>query len=160
VRPPCLRILLPAAHLALLAVLLLQFSTPARGAEPAGKSAKPDAELRHSVVGTWHDEYQGRRTMTVRADGTATMLVQLQGWKAALYASELQFDMVWSIEAGRLKKRTTGGRPATRVKAILATLGDQTEEQILELTANRLLLLDRDGKRQYDWRRVPAPADP
>ncbi len=98
--------------------------------------------------------------MTVRADGPATMLVQLQGWKAALYASELQFDMVWSIDAGRLKKRTTGGRPAARVKAILATLGDQTEEQILELTADRLLLLDRDGKRQYDWRRIPALANP
>ena len=116
-----------------------------------------DAELRQGIVGAWEDDYQGHRTMTVRADGTATMVVRLQGWKAFLYASELQFEMLWSIDNGRMKKRTTGGRPAGKVKLILKALGDETEEQILELNADRLLLLDRDGKRQYDWRRV-APA--
>jgi len=32
-------------------------------------------------------------------------------------------------------------------------LGDQVDEPILELTEHRLLLLDRDGKTKYDWRR-------
>jgi hypothetical protein len=92
--------------------------------------------------------------MTVRPDGTATMIVQLRGWKAALYATRLRFEMTWSIEQGRLKKHTTGGEPPGKVKTILRMMGDRVDERILELTADRLLLLDQDGKRQYDWRRV------
>jgi hypothetical protein len=116
-----------------------------------------DAEFRRQVVGVWEDEYQGHRTMTMRADGTATMVVELHGWKATLYASKLVFEMTWSLEHGRLKKRTTRGEPAGRVKAILKLMGDRVDERILELTAQRLLLLDQDGKRQYDWHRVKDP---
>lgn len=115
-----------------------------------------DVEYRQRILGTWQDEYQGKRTMTVRVDGTATMLVQLHGWKAALYASSLRFEMTWSIENGQFKKRTTGGEPAGKVKAVLKMMGDHTSERILELTPKRLRLLDQNGKRQYDWRRVPS----
>jgi hypothetical protein len=115
-----------------------------------------DAQYRRQILGVWEDDYQGHRTMTVREDGTATMVVELQGWKARLYASRLVFDMTWSIEHGRLKKRTTGGQPSGKVKAILKLMGDRVDERILELTSERLLLLDQDGKRQYHWRRVKA----
>jgi hypothetical protein len=37
---------------------------------------------------------------------------------------------------------------------ILKTMGDTVDEEILELTEDRLLLLDQDGKTKYDWRRV------
>ncbi len=55
-----------------------------------------------------------------------------------------------------MKKHTLGGRPETKVKAILSMMGDRVDEPILELTEQRLLLLDADGKTQYDWRRTPA----
>jgi len=125
----------------------------ARAAEQADASSR-DAEYRRLVVGTWEDEYEGKRTMTVRADGTATMIVDLRGWKAALYASRLTFQMVWSIHDGRFQKRTTGGEPSGKVNAILKLMGDRVEERILELTQDRLLLLDQNGKRKYDWHRV------
>jgi hypothetical protein len=98
--------------------------------------------------------------MTVRADGAATMVVRLHGWKATLYASELRFEMLWSIQDGRMKKRTTGGTPAGKVRMILKALGDETEEKILEISDTRLRLLDRDGKRQYYWRRARTDAHP
>jgi len=113
-----------------------------------------DAHYRKLVLGTWTDEYQGKRTMTIRPDGTATMLVELDGVTSMVFASKLRFDMVWSIEEGRLQKRTVGGEPAARVRLILAMMGDRVDEPILELTAKRLLLLDADGKTKYDWRRV------
>ena len=91
--------------------------------------------------------------MTLQADGRGMMVVELSGLKATLFASRLQFDLVWSIEGGRLKKRTVGGEPQTAVQMILKTMGDQVDEPILELTEDRLLLLDRDGKTKYDWRR-------
>ena len=122
---------------------------------PASAPASEDnARLRKLVVGTWADEYQGKRTMTIRPDGTATMVVELDGLKAMMFASRLRFDMQWSVEAGRLKKRTVGGEPAGRVRLILVTMGDRVDEPILELTEQRLLLLDGDGKTKYDWRRI------
>jgi hypothetical protein len=35
-------------------------------------------------------------------------------------------------------------------------LGDTAEDTIVEITNDRLLLLDKDGKTRYDWRRVKA----
>jgi len=125
---------------------------------PAPASEDGDARLRKLVVGTWQDEYKGKRTMTIRQDGTATMVVELKGLTALMFASRLRFDMRWSIEAGRLKKRTVGGAPAGRVRLILETMGDRVDEPILELTEQRLLLLDADGRTKYDWRRVVPEA--
>ncbi len=113
-----------------------------------------DSKFRRMVVGTWTDTYQGKRTMTLNEDGTGTMVVELSGWRAALSAPRLRFDMVWSVEDGHLKKRTVGGEPAAQVQMILKTMGDRVDEPILELTKDRLLLLDSDGKTQYDWQRV------
>src|SRR5262249_17144213 len=56
-----------------------------RGSE--SEPAPSDVELRQRVLGIWEDEYQGHRTMTVRRDGTATMVVVLHGWKAKVYAA-------------------------------------------------------------------------
>jgi hypothetical protein len=135
---------------------------PATNASPPRDAGTPvtdapenaDQRLRRLLIGTWQDEYQGKRTMTVREDGTATMVVELSGWKATLLASRLQFEMTWTIEQRRLKKHTTGGEPAAPVALILETFGDSVDEPILELTQDRLLLLDRDGTTKYDWRRA------
>jgi len=136
-------------RLTLLLLSLLTLPIPFFSAEPIS-----DAEYRRGVLGIWEDDYQGHRTLTIRPDGTATMVVMLKGWKASLYASRLQFEMTWSIQGGHLKKRTTSGQPAGKVKTILAMMGDRVDEPILELTADRLLLLDQNGKKRYDWRRV------
>ena len=116
-----------------------------------------DQQSRRLIVGTWQDEYQGKRTMTLKEDGTGKMVVELDGMKAKLFAQRLEFDMVWSVEKGRLKKRTLQGEPAVTVQLILKTMGDRVDEPILELTQERLLLLDKDGKTKYDWRRVRKP---
>jgi hypothetical protein len=120
----------------------------------ASDPAAKDADYRRLVIGTWEDEYEGKRVMTVREDGTATMVVTLSGLKATLYAKQLRFDMVWAIANGRLKKKTTGGQPSGRVKLILKMMGDHVDEPILELSNDRLLLQDQNGKRKYDWRKV------
>ena len=122
---------------------------------PEGFDSSPggDKRLRKLALGTWEDDYQGRRTMTLREDGTGTMVVELSGLKATLFASKLTFEMEWSVRDGRMQKRTTGGEPAGRVKLILNMMGDRVDEPILELTDDRLVLLDKDGKTKYNWRR-------
>jgi hypothetical protein len=124
--------------------------------KPADKasSAERDEQSRRLIVGVWQDNYQGKRTMTLKDDGTGTMVVELSGLQATLFASRLEFDLAWSVDNGRFKERTTGGKPYLRVQAILKTMGDRVDQPILELTDDRLLLLDKDGKTKYDWRRV------
>lgn len=144
-------------RIALTVSALLMFACLA-AAEPisirAGATTGRDERLRRLAVGTWHDEFQGKRTMTLREDGTGTMLVELSGMRARLVAERLTFDMIWSVEQGRLKKRTLGGEPAVPVRWILKTMGDHVDEPILELTDQRLRLQDKDGKTEYDWRRA------
>lgn len=116
--------------------------------------ADPDDQFRSMVVGVWEDDYQGRRTMTLKEDGTGTMIVEPSGWRAALSAPRLRFDMLWSVEDGRLKKQAVGGEPEAQVQVILGAMGDRVDEPILELTEDRLVLLDQDGETKYEWRRA------
>jgi hypothetical protein len=131
--------------------------------QPQTVAAEPDpldedARFRALAVGTWEDDYKGHRTMRLEADGTGSMVVELSGLTARLFAARLEFDMVWSVTDGRMQKQTLGGRPTAKVKAILKMMGDRVDEPIQELTDNRLLLLDKDGRTQYDWRRVTETA--
>ncbi len=80
------------------------------------KAADPDERFRRLVLGTWEDRYEGKRTTTLKKDGTGTMLVELSGLKATLFADHLRFDMKWAIENGHLKKQTIGGEPAGKVQ--------------------------------------------
>lgn len=123
-----------------------------RSAADAG-AADPDAAYRKLAIGAWHDEYKGKRTMTLKADGTGLMVVELSGFEATLVGSRLEFDLQWSIDKGVLREHTTGGRPATQVGLITKAFGDHADQPILELTARRLLVLDPDGKTRYDWKK-------
>jgi hypothetical protein len=128
-------------------------ASPLHKAGP-GNAASKDDRLRKLLVGTWQDEYQGKRTLTLREDGTGTMVVELKGLKATLVAPRLTFNMRWSLAEGRLRKRSLDGEPAAQVNMILKTMGDTADETILELSEDRLRLLDQDGRTEYDWRRV------
>lgn len=112
------------------------------------------AKTRRMLLGTWQDDYQGKRTMTLNEDGTGQMLVELSGLQATLFASKLRFDMKWSLGDRVLTKQTVGGEPIGKVNLILNTMGDTARDTILELTEDRLLLLDENGRTKYDWRRL------
>lgn len=119
-----------------------------------------DEQYRALVVGTWEDDYQGHRTLTIRNDGTATMVVELEGIAAMLYAKRMTFEEEWEIEAGHLRLKTVGGEPENRVNLILETMGDVSEQKILQLTKDRMLLLDADGTAKFDWRRTRIDETP
>lgn len=126
---------------------------------PASRKSDTEVETeedkaRRMLLGVWQDEYKGKRTMTLNEDGTGTMLVELSGLQATLFAAKLRFDMKWSLEGKTLTKKTVGGDPADKVNLILNTMGNTAEDTILESADDRLLLLDKDGTTKYDWRRV------
>jgi hypothetical protein len=113
-----------------------------------------DDALSQLVVGTWQDDFQGQRTLTVRPDGTATMLVVFDGWKARLFTPRLQIETTWTIDEGRFNRQTIGGEPADKVQFVKERVGDRASDKIVKLSADRMVLLDQDGQTRYDWRRV------
>ena len=122
--------------------------------DDTSQAETPDEKHRRLLPEVWQDEYQGKRTMTLNEDGTGTMVVELTGVQASLFAAKLRFDMTWSLNGDKLIKTTIGGEPAKKVNLILKMMGDTAEDKILEITGERLLLLDKDGTTEYDWKRV------
>ena len=118
-----------------------------------------DKQFHEQVIGVWEDDFQGKRTLTVRKDGTATMVVELTGVKAKFFAPKLTFEMTWKIEDGVMKKVSTGGKPKTKVNIVLRTVGRKVDEPIVKLTEDELVLLDKDGETKYEWKRVRDDKD-
>jgi hypothetical protein len=128
--------------------------TLATGIQSDRNDLGSDQQLRRLAVGTWRDFYHGKRTLTIREDGTATMVIEFSGFKARLFTPRLQLDLRWSIEGGSMLRRTVGGRPSDKVDFVIKRVGDRVEEPILELTQSRMLLQDQSGSRQYQWQRI------
>jgi len=118
--------------------------------------AARDEAYRRLLVGKWETERSGHREMTVRADGTATMVVRLDGVNAMLFGKKLTFWLKWSIQDGKLAFETTGGEPASRIKVITVMYGTNRVQRIRSLTKIRLLLIDEEGDPDHDYRRVAA----
>ncbi len=133
---------------------LVTLAVPGSPDRPANPQTDRDERFRRLAVGTWQDSYHGKRTLTLRADGTATMVVELGGLKARLFTPRLELDIVWSIEDGKMHRRTVGGRPAEKVEFVNRRAGVAVAEPILGLSADRMILLDQDGSREYTWQRV------
>ena len=115
-----------------------------------------DDRIRQAILGKWEDEYRGKRHLTVREDGTGTMLVEPDGIGKRLFAAEMTFDLEWTVADGRVSLKMIRGEPKSKIQLILKLYGQEAEYKLLELTGERMLLLDPDGKTRYDWHRPTA----
>jgi len=131
----------------------------ASGTDFTGVSDAPGADqrLRKSICGKWEDDYRGKRHLSVSDNGTGTMVVEPDGIGRALFADKLSFDIEWSIADGQVTMRMLGGEPESKVNLILKLHGREASYKILNLDDDQLLLLDKDGKTRYDWRRPVSP---
>lgn len=121
----------------------------------AGSAAESDNRLR--ILGTWQDRYKGRRTMTLRDDGTATMVCELEGLNARLFTPVLDLELQWQLKDGVMTRVITGGEPADKVRFVVNLMGARSDETLLKLTDTELHLLDADGETEYHWTRKPLP---
>jgi hypothetical protein len=130
--------------------------TPASGNDELVRSTgtqDTDERSRKKLLGKWEDNYQGKRSLSVAEDGTGTMVVELEGIGRRIFADRLAFDLEWTSADGRITMKTLGGEPKSKAQLVLKLYGNEAEYKILELTDDRMLLLDADGKTKYDWRR-------
>jgi hypothetical protein len=131
------------------------------GSNTDAESGSPTADerLRQAILGKWDDEYRGKRHLTVREDGSGTMIVEPDGIGRRLFAAELRFELEWRLEDGRVTMKMTSGEPKSKVQMILKLYGREADYGILSLTDDQMLLLDPDGKTRYDWRRPAGTGD-
>lgn len=119
------------------------------------ETVSEDDRMRAAIVGDWQtDRDAGHRDLTVNADGTAKMGVTITNFTRFLFGSEMDIDIEWQIEDGKLHFKMVGGTPAKSVEALKKAYGDSLAYPILELTDNRMLVKDGDGDPDHDWKRV------
>lgn len=127
---------------------------------PAIAGRISDERCRKLIVGEWQDAYQGKRQLTVRDDGTATMVVEPDGIGKRLFAARLTFEIQWTLADGRVTLTMLEGEPKSKVQLILKLYGQEAEYKILDFNEKQMLLLDPDGTTRYDWQRPVATGEP
>ncbi|MEK6257441.1 MAG: hypothetical protein AABP62_02380 [Planctomycetota bacterium] len=109
------------------------------------------------LVGCWRDGFCGQRTLTLKADGSATMLLELDFAGRLLYGKTLEFDMCWSLNDSILSFEISAGRPVDAARSAIKLWGEAFEYR-LELVDNERLHGWTSGDTTlYKLRRVESP---
>jgi hypothetical protein len=130
-------------------------------ATPAGVESSTELQpsLKHvdprQLVGTWQDSFFGTRTLTLNADGTAQMTLELDFAGRLLYGRRLDFDMQWSVEAGRVTIDILAGRPAKSAKSAMKTFGSRYVYLLDCVEDKQIEMRDSDGSMNHRLQRVP-----
>ena len=129
-------------------------------AEPVEQIDSETLRLNKLIVGSWKQDFYGERTLTVKADGTASMTILPSGVFALGFGPKIDLTMFWSVKDGHLDYGVNGGTPADKVKLAASTWGDHWVEKIIELNDTKLDLLSVDGSSHSIWERVTSDGDP
>jgi len=98
-------------------------------------------------------QYHGKRVLSVKSDGTATMVIEPSTFYTLFFGKRLTIQLAWKIENGHAIYDVTGGSPADKLKIAKNTWGDRWDERILELNSERLVLKAESGSKSK-WTRV------
>lgn len=118
------------------------------------------ARLSELIVGDWQQDFYGERTLSVKADGTATMTILPSGVFAFGFGPKIDLTMFWSVKDGHLDYGISGGTPEDKVKLAAKSWGDHWVEKIITLDENKLDLLSVDGSSHSIWQRASPRFDP
>ena len=119
-----------------------------------------DAERSRLVVGVWEQERFGKRQMTVKPDGTATMIMRPSGVWATMFGERIDLEMCWSIRDGHIDYGVSGGTPAQQTETARKMWGDHWIEKIEKLSADEMVLLDQSSSLPSGWKRVVEKVTP
>ena len=108
------------------------------------------------LVGCWRDGFCGQRTLTLKPDGSATMLLELDFAGRLLYGKTLEFDLQWSLDGSTLSFEILTGRPIDAAKSAMKLWGEAFDYR-LELVDNESLHgWASDDSILYKLRRIEA----
>lgn len=129
---------------------------PALAIQPDG-AASSESELARErirkLLGEWEDDYQGKRYLTLREDGTAIMVVLPNGIGKRIFAARLEFDINWTFVDEILTLDMHGGRPENKVRMIQRMFGRVGEFRVQSVSDSEMLVSDLKDNSKYVWRR-------
>lgn len=125
-------------------------------APPAAECDEPsdEVDLRTRLIGAWEDDYMGHRVLTLRPDGTGTMLLELRGPAKLIVGKRLSFRLTWDTTDDVLTLQMTGGEPANKVALITRTYGDRATQSVEMIDGRTLRVRDLDDGDEYEFRRL------
>lgn len=86
---------------------------------PTGTTSGSDQKLTlKRLIGNWEATHFGRRMLTARPDGTATIEMCLTPMAAVAYGRHVTLDLRWTLERSELTQKIGGGSPANSVSPI------------------------------------------
>lgn len=144
------------SHVVIFDAAISQTSFANSGVGRRSRSSMIDDEHRQLLVGCWEQYSYGLQNLTIREDGTATIVVEPEGVWAFALGKRIRIDIAWELNEGRAVFRVIGGEPEKKTDVVVRMWGRDWNQSILELNQERLLLLGEDGTTRYDWKRVSS----
>ena len=128
---------------------------------PSSASLSPPAEPepRQLLLGSWQDDFHGKRVFTFNDDGTATMVLHLDTIGSLLYGERLRFDIRWTWIAGTIEMEMVGGDPPEATKSLAKLFGEKSRMKIELLAADELHLRTGDTKKVTKHKRLANDGD-
>jgi hypothetical protein len=111
------------------------------------------------LVGCWQDSFFGKRTLILKADGTARMVLDLDFAGQLLYGKRLDFDMRWSLDGAKVVIEIISGRPEKAAKSAMKTWGEIYEYNLECVEDHEVQMRSSDGSMFHKLQRLPAEAE-
>lgn len=130
----------------------------------AGESATPPREsevdpeaarILRLLTGTWTRESYGTRELTIRSDGTASMVIKPSTVYALVFGPRIDIEVAWELQDGYVDYKVTSATPEDKFEMAKQTWGDHWHEKIHKLDETTLILLGENGD-EYVWNRMKA----
>lgn len=132
-------------------------------AEPAKKpklATEADAIFAEMMVGEWKQENKADQSLVIREDGTATMTVKVDSYYTYVFGPQIEADIEWSIDNGKLKFVMTGAKPEGKIDLLMSMVGKERIQKIHEATMDRFVLEKPEGgKLDRPWVRIKGEDD-
>ena len=145
-------------HLDSMGIALDHLAVTSSAIKPVGESASDMPVVSSTfdvrrLVGSWRDSFCGQRTLTLKADGSATMLLELDFAGRLLYGKRLEFDMRWSMNKSILTFEIVTGHPVDAARSAMKVWGEKFEYRLTQLDDEQMHGWARDDSTLYKLRR-------
>lgn len=119
--------------------------------EPLPKLAHVDVR---QLVGRWRDSFFGERTLTLNADGTGRMELDLDFAGRLLYGKRLDFEMTWKVMGGVVSIEIQEGHPSDAAKSAIESWGKSHKYLLDTVEDDHVAMRDSTGKLNYRLSRL------
>lgn len=112
-------------------------------------------EILAKLVGKWEQtKSSSKQILTIKENGTATMLIEPQGLWTAVLGKQVTIDIEWSLNAATLTLRAVGGKPENKLDYIKQLWGSEFVREINSIEDKMFTLRDDKGDVSQKWIRT------